>query len=126
MYKVSQYFPKPYDRFGGNIKVELDLSNSVTKADLKVTTWVDTSNLRAKSDLSSLKSEIDKKDVDKLKIVSVDLIVYNKLATKVNTTDTSKFVLKTKYNTDKSYLLKKIPNISGLVKKQNVMLKLMK
>ena len=126
MYKVSQYFPKPYDRFGGNIKVELDLSNSVTKADLKVTTWVDTSNLTAKSDLSSLKSEIDKKDVDKLKIVSVDLIVYNKLATKVNATDTSKFVLKTKYDTDKSYLLKKIPNISGLVKKQNVMLKLMK
>ena len=35
---MSQYFPKPYDRFGGNIKVELDLSNSVTKADLKVTT----------------------------------------------------------------------------------------
>ena len=123
---MSQYFPKPYDRFGGNIKVELDLSNSVTKADLKVTTWVDTSNLTAKSDLSSLKSEIDKKDVDKLKIVSVDLIVYNKLATKVNATDTSKFVLKTKYDTDKSYLLKKIPNISGLVKKQNVMLKLMK
>ena len=76
--------------------------------------------------MSSLKSEIDKKDVDKLKIVSVDLIVYNKLATKVNATDTSKFVLKTKYDTDKSYLLKKIPNISGLVKKQNVMLKLMK
>ena len=28
LYEMNQYFPKPYDRFGGNVKVELDLSNN--------------------------------------------------------------------------------------------------
>ena len=37
------------------------------KADLKRVTGVDTSNLVAKSDLASLKSEVDKSDADKLK-----------------------------------------------------------
>ena len=56
--------------------------------------------------------------------------VYNKLATKVNSIDTSGFVLKIKYNTDKSDLEKKVidadkknPDTSGLVKKQVIMLK---
>ena len=44
---------------------------------------------------------------------------YNKLATKVDNVDTSRFVLKTKYDTDKSELEHKIPNTSGLVKKTN-------
>ena len=59
--------------------------------------------------------------------------VYNKLTAKVNNIDTSRFVLRSKYDTDKSSLEKrisdkdkKIPNISGLVKKQIVMLKLLK
>ena len=43
--------------------------------------------------------------------------MYNKLVTKVNATDTSGFVLKTKYDTDKSELENKIPDTSGLVKK---------
>ena len=38
---------------------------------------------------------------------------------KVNNIDTSDFVLKTKYNTDKTELEKKIPDVSNLVKKQN-------
>ena len=59
---MSQYFSKPYDRFGGNVKVELDLSNYKTKPDLKGATWADTSNLTAKSDSASLKAEMDKKD----------------------------------------------------------------
>ena len=43
---------------------------------------------------------------------------YNKLVTKVNAIDTSGgFVLKTKYNTDKSELESKVPDTSGLVKK---------
>ena len=42
---------------------------------------------------------------------------YNKLVTKVNNIDTSDFVLKTKYNTDKTELENKIPDTSGLVKK---------
>ena len=32
LYKMSQYFPKPYDYFGGNVKAELDLSNYATKS----------------------------------------------------------------------------------------------
>ena len=31
LHKMSQYFSKPYDRFGGNVKVKLDLSNYTTK-----------------------------------------------------------------------------------------------
>ena len=42
---------------------------------------------------------------------------YNKLVAKVNNIDTSEFVLKTKYDTDKSEIENKIPDNSGLVKK---------
>ena len=69
---MSQYFPKPYRSFEGNVKVELDLSSYATKAELKKATGVDTSKLAAKFDLVSLKAEVDKIDVDKLKTVSVD------------------------------------------------------
>ena len=44
--------------------------------------------------------------------------VYDKLAAK--SIDTSAFVLKTKYDTDKTELEKKIPNTSGLVKKKQI------
>ena len=40
---MSQYFPKPFRSFGGNINVEVDLSNYVTKSDLKNVAHVDTS-----------------------------------------------------------------------------------
>ena len=40
---MSQYFPKPSDRFSKRVKVELDLSNHATKADLKEATEIDTS-----------------------------------------------------------------------------------
>ena len=43
--------------------------------------------------------------------------MYDKVVTKVNNIDTSGFVLKTKYDTDKSELENKIPDTSGLVKK---------
>ena len=43
--------------------------------------------------------------------------VYDKLAAKVNNIDTSDFVLKTKYQTDKTELENKIPDVSNLVKK---------
>ena len=43
--------------------------------------------------------------------------VYNKLVAKVDNIDTSDFVLKTKYNTDKTKLESKIPNISNLATK---------
>ena len=67
LYKMSQYFPKPYNRFGGNLKVELDLSNYATRTDLKGATGTDKSNLALKSNLAKLKAEVDKTDVDKLK-----------------------------------------------------------
>ena len=62
---MSQYFPKPYEPFGGNVNVKVDLSNYAAKADLKNATGIDNSKLAAKSDLVSLKAEVDKIDVDK-------------------------------------------------------------
>ena len=56
---MNEYFPKP-KTFGGNLKIELDLSFYMTKADLKNATGVDTLNFAKKSDLASLKSEIGK------------------------------------------------------------------
>ena len=43
--------------------------------------------------------------------------MYDKLVVKTNNIDTSEFVLKTKYDTGKSDLEKKIPDTRGLVKK---------
>ena len=70
---MSQYFPKPFRSFGGNIKVKVDLSNYATKADIKNITRVDTSNFALKTSLANLKTEIDKLDFDKLAPVPVDL-----------------------------------------------------
>ena len=58
---------------GLNVKVELDLSNYATKADLKNAAGVDTLKFAKKVDLASLKSEIDKFDIGKLETTSVDL-----------------------------------------------------
>ena len=56
---MSQYFPKPF-RSGRNINVKVDLSNYVTKTDLKNVTHVDTSSFASKTNLASLKTEVDK------------------------------------------------------------------
>ena len=69
LYELSQCVPKPYN-LGGNINVKVVLSNCETKADLRKTTGINTSNLAAKSDLASIKAKIDK--IDKLKTVPVD------------------------------------------------------
>ena len=69
-----QYFPKPYEPFLRNVSVKVDLSNYAAKADLKNATVIDTSKVAAKSDLVSLKAEVDKLDIDKLIPFSVDLI----------------------------------------------------
>ena len=42
--KMSQYFPKPFRSFGGNINVKVDLSNYATKTNWKNVTHVDTSS----------------------------------------------------------------------------------
>ena len=57
---MSQYFPKPYEPFGGDIYVKVDLSNYATKTDLKDITHVDTSRFSLKTNLASLKTEVDK------------------------------------------------------------------
>ena len=70
---MSQYFPKPYEPFGGDINVKVDLSNYATKTDLKNVTHVDTSSFALKTNLVSLETEVDKLDIDKLEPVPVDL-----------------------------------------------------
>ena len=45
---MSQYFPKPFRRFWGNISVKVDLSIYATKTDLKNVTHVDTSSFALK------------------------------------------------------------------------------
>ena len=72
LYKTSQYFPKPYEPFGGDINVRVDLSNYATKDDIKNITHVDTSSFALKTNLANLKSEVDKLDVDKLKPIPTD------------------------------------------------------
>ena len=70
---MSQYFPKSYEPFGGDINVRVDLSNYATKTDLKIVSQVDVSSFALKSNLASLKTEVDKLDIDKLVLVPVDL-----------------------------------------------------
>ena len=57
-------------------------------------------------------------DVGKNDVVKKD--VYDELVVKVNNVDTSDFVLKAKYNTGKTELENKIPDVTViLLKKQN-------
>ena len=131
LYKMSQYFPKLYEPFDGNINVRVDLSNYATKDDIKNIIRVDTSSFALKTNLANLKSEVDKLDVDKLKPIPTDLsklsdvvkndVVkktdYNKLVTKVDNIDTSGLVKKTYYNTKITEIEDKIPDTSSLVTK---------
>ena len=117
--------------FRGNINVKVDLSNYATKTDLKTVTHVDTSSFALKANLASLKSEVDKLDIISIP-VSVDLsklsdvvkndvvkkTVYDKLVAQLNDIDTSTFVLKTKYQPDKTQLEKKTPNVTDFVKEK--------
>ena len=71
---MSQYFPKPFNsHFGDSIKVNIDLSNYATKTDLKSVTHVDTSSFALKTNLTNLKTEVDKLEIDKLAPVPADL-----------------------------------------------------
>ena len=62
---MSRYF-LPYRSSGRNIKVELDLSSYATETDLKNVTHVDVRSFGSKTNLASLKTNIDKIGVDKL------------------------------------------------------------
>ena len=103
---MSQYFPKPYEPFVGDINIKVDLSNYGAKTDIKNISRIDTSSFALKTNLANLKNEIDKLKIDKLAPVPVDLskpsdvvkndvlkkTVYDKLVAKVNSIDTSRFV----------------------------------
>ena len=128
---MSQYFVKSFRCFERNINVKIDLSNYATKTDLKNVIYVDTSSFALKTNLASLETELDKLDIDKLAPVPVDSskwsdvvrndlakrTVYEKLVAKANNIDTGDFVLKTKYNADKTELEKKIPDVTDFIKK---------
>ena len=118
---MSQYFPKPFSTFGRIVNVKVDLSNYAAKADIKKISHVDTLSFALKTNLDNLKAGVHKLNIDKFVPVLVDLTklsdvvksdvvkkdVHEKLVTKVNAIplnniDPSKFVLKTKHDTDKS------------------------
>ena len=71
---MSLYFPKPYEALGGDINVKVDLSNYATKTDLKNVSHVDVSSFALKSNLATLKTEVDKLDIDRLTPVPDDLV----------------------------------------------------
>ena len=102
---------------------------------------IDVSSFALKSNLASLKTEVDIIDADKLKTVLVDLAKlsnvvknvvikkteYNKLVTKVDNIDTTNFVSRTKYEKDGTdfedkidKIDKKIPDVTSLVKKKHL------
>ena len=107
---MSQYFPKPYEPFCGDINVKVDLFNYATKTDSRNISHVDVSSFALKSILVSLKTEAYKLNIDKLAPVPVDVsklsdvvkinvvkkTEYDKLVAKVSNIDTTGFVLKTK------------------------------
>ena len=64
---MTKYFPKPKS-LRASVKVELNLSNYATKADLRNETRVDTPDFAKKTDSASLKSDVGKLDIDKLKM----------------------------------------------------------
>ena len=111
------------------MKVELDLSDYATKEDLKNATGVDTSKFAKKIDLASLKSNVDKLDIDKLKNVQTNL---SNLKSKVDKLDVDKLVhipfdlsklsyvvknyvvKKDEYNAKRKNIEHKIPDITNL------------
>ena len=70
---MSQYFSKPFISFRRNINVKFDLSNYATKPDIKNISHVYTSSFALKTNLATLKTEVDKLDIDKLVLFPADL-----------------------------------------------------
>ena len=118
---MSNYF-SPYNNSSENIKVELDLSNYATKKYIKDITHIDASGFASKTNLAALETEVYKIDTDKLKTVPDDLAKltnvvkndvvkktdYNALNSKVDGIDVSKYVGRTKYETDGKAIYDKI------------------
>ena len=119
LYKMSQDFPKPYEPFGGDINVKIDLSNYATKADVKNITHVDTSSFALITNLANLKTEVDKLNIDKLVPVPTDL---SQLSAVVKT----EVVKKTKYDAKIKKIEGEIPDISNVATKSNLNTKINK
>ena len=85
---MKEYFSK-LNSLGLNVKVKLDLFNYATKTDLRNVTGADTSKFTKKVDLTNLKSNVDKWDIDRLKYIQVHL---SNLKIKVDTLDVDKLV----------------------------------
>ena len=80
---MCEHFPEPKPS-GGRVKVELDLSNYATKADLKNATGGNTSKFAKKIDFASLKYNVNKLDIDKLKNVPTNLNNFKSKVDKLN------------------------------------------
>ena len=131
---MSKFFPDRYEPFCRDINVTVDLSNYAAKTDLKNVTHVDTASFALKTNLANLKIEVDKLDIDKLIPVPTDLSklsnvvkndvvkkdAYDKLVTKINNIDTSAFVLKNTYNTEKTELENKTLDVTEFVKQSKL------
>ena len=127
---MTAYYP-PYKNSSNNIKAELDLTNYATKTDLKYITHTVVSSFASKTNLSALKTEVDKIDIDKLKTVPDDLaklsnVVKNEVVKKTDFSADNN-VTRTKFSTDTNSLDdkidkvdKKIPDVSGLATKSSV------
>ena len=64
------YYP-PYRNSSNNIKVKLDLVNYGTKTDLKNINHADVSSFASKTNLASLKTEVDKIDTDNQQVADL-------------------------------------------------------
>ena len=114
-----------YKPRSSNVKVELSLNSYATKEDLKNITHVDTSSFALKTNLASLKNEVDKLDIPKLTIVPIDLADitkevqedftkktdFNSLKTKVDKNETDNNNLETATKTSINNLKTKVDNI---------------
>ena len=107
---MGQYFSQPYEAFSGDIKVKVDLSNYITKADIKNISHVDTSRFALKTNLANLKTEVDKLGIDKSVPVPVDL---SKLSDVVK----NDVIKNTDYNAKITEIENKFPDISNLATK---------
>ena len=135
LHKNESIFSKPYEPFGRDINVKVDLSNYAIKTYLKNATGIDTSKLAAKSDLVSLKAEVDKLDIDKLKSVptnlsnlkiKVDKLDIGKLETtlvdlsKLSNAVKNEVVKKNEYNVKIKNIEDKISDITNLATKTSL------
>ena len=123
---MSTYYP-PYKSSSSNVKVELDLTNYATKTDLKNIADTDVISFASKTNLAALTTEVDKIDVNKLKIVPDDLAKLNNVVKNEVNKKTGfradNYVTRSKFSTDTNEIDKvdkKIPNVSNLATKSSV------